>query len=357
MALLKMKRPLAQKELVEIFDTGNIPEIISKRLNYTNNDLENFYIGITRELDTDTIGEKMYKYITKKVIIQSNNIKLPVRRGKNIVTNWSVGNMSPNGRPIVIVLEVTETRFNLEEHSPLTYNLIGIFTPSEFVSKLKSSNKFLKGINNEFKDFSPLENEVDYRNDDSTDYIYDTKKNSYEQVRGISNQVEVDKSIGKISIENNTNKEDNNVDSDLEKQKQDYIDSLMVSKAEIQKDKSEDSSKLELDSVENITINTVKASDNLNTELDIKEESIKSILEENANENKIKKANEVNQKIKDSLIEKEKLEDIKDEVEEIEDKAEDDDDSEVILNFKEDDSNQKEDSGNKLQSDDEYFGI
>lgn len=150
------KRPLKKEELVTLFDTGNIPQFLGNKYNYISDDLRDFYVGMTRRKEIYTDGNPRYTYIIKKVIVQSNYIKLPYRRGSKVVRNWTLGNYALNNAPIVIILDVTEYKFSLDAKEPINYNLIGIFNISTFKDELIKANNSLNNLTEPFEDFSPL---------------------------------------------------------------------------------------------------------------------------------------------------------------------------------------------------------
>lgn len=150
------KRPLKKEELVTLFDTGNIPQFLVNKYNYISDDLRDFYVGMTRRKEIYTDGNPRYTYIIKKVIVQSNYIKLPYRRGSKVVRNWTLGNYALNNAPIVIILDVTEYKFSLDAKEPINYNLIGIFNISTFKDELIKANNSLNNLTEPFEDFSPL---------------------------------------------------------------------------------------------------------------------------------------------------------------------------------------------------------
>lgn len=331
-----IKRPLRKEELVTLFDTGNIPQFLSNKYNYISGDLRDFYIGMTRKKEIYTDGNPRYTYVIKKVVIQSNYIKLPYRRGSKVIRNWQLGNYMVNNAPIVIILDVTEYKFSLDGNQPVNYNLIGIFELNQFKDLLIQANNSLNNLTEPFEDFSPLSGVgTSMYNLELDKFIANIRKN-----KSGTDHVKFEREDGRISIikeevDENIIGKNHDIDSNLDNMINNYINT------ESEEDKS------------------------------IEELDARSAIQENINENKRIENELSRKKIEDLLVK----EDIEEDDEDIEEKTIDfsdyisnsdeeegmsenlDEDLSENNNTIEEDNFEEVEEDIRLQDDSEYFGI
>lgn len=343
---VNIKRPLRKEELVTLFDTGNIPQFLSNKYNYISGDLRDFYIGMTRKKEIYTDGNPRYTYIIKKVVIQSNYIKLPYRRGSKVIRNWQLGNYMVNNAPIVIILDVTEYKFSLDGNQPINYNLIGIFELNQFKDLLIQANNSLNNLTEPFEDFSPLSGVgTSMYNLELDKFIANIRKNKSGTDHAKFEREDGRISITKEEVDENIIGQNYDIDTNLDGMINNYINS------EPEEDKS------------------------------IEELNAKSAIQENINENK-RIENELSRKKIEDLLVKEDIEEDNEDIEEKTidfseyiNKSDEEDDMDGINEEKletydgleeinsEDEDTLGEDNLEeiekdiKLQDDSEYFGI
>ena len=134
----KLKKPLEVNELKELLKVNNLPQFLKGTICYKSNNINDFYIGFNRIAIGDPIATS-YKAIVKNLILISKNITMPVKRNGEIVKEW-IFDYVPDA--VVIILNVKEEFFTVQDLNQVNYNLIGIFRKEEFISELNSEEDY-----------------------------------------------------------------------------------------------------------------------------------------------------------------------------------------------------------------------
>lgn len=344
-----LKKPLTKEELTSLFDTGNLPAFMLQKPNYLVQDIRNFYIGINRMDKVDNRSNKAYKYYVKKLIAVHSSVRLPYRKNK-LIRNWGVKPFK-NNNPIVIIIDVEEVDFSLDNISNLRYNLIGIYSTKEFEKLIYKYFSNQVSVDYLFNEFTPLMDE----DEEDTGYVTQLakiKKTSKRSNKVSISQPPVQDTIN-IVAENTNQLPDNQEEDEVTLAANDYISQLLDDKPSDDNNEYEEvveeldkDNKNDLEALYEEDIDPDKREKIYNNNLNLMNSEFgESAIDKNIKYNSSIKSNKINQEINNSIIDDVVTTDYSEKSEftnELED------------TFGDDENNK---DNNKIQDDEEYFGI
>lgn len=134
----KLKKPMETSEIKELLRVNKLPEYLNDKITYSSSNLRDFYIGFNRIAIGDPV-ETSYKAIVKNLIIISKELLPPVIRNENIVKEWKYDVLPDE---IIIILNVKEEFFTIQNLEQVSYNLIGIFSKEDFTEQIETPKEF-----------------------------------------------------------------------------------------------------------------------------------------------------------------------------------------------------------------------
>lgn len=134
----KLKKPMETSEIKELLRVNKLPEYLNDKITYSSSNLRDFYIGFNRIAIGDPV-ETSYKAIVKNLVIISKELLPPVIRNENIVKEWKYDVLPDE---IIIILNVKEEFFTIQNLEQVSYNLIGIFSKEDFIEQIETPKEF-----------------------------------------------------------------------------------------------------------------------------------------------------------------------------------------------------------------------
>lgn len=129
----EMTKPMSDEELKKILGVNVLPKMFNGLLTYRQKNLDRVFIGYYRVILAD---QKSFKSVTKRIMMKSKGIEVPLLRSGKIKLDWEVDE-SILSDTVVFVISNEEEFFTTSVSENLKSIELGVFNKEEVIKYIE----------------------------------------------------------------------------------------------------------------------------------------------------------------------------------------------------------------------------